>query len=75
MSLLSSDRHILGTNGDIGRDVESQAIVLEQCTFQGDDRIQSLLARTHFHKSVAGLFPTVLVSDDVGVRYGAISSE
>lgn len=65
----------LEMNGYIGRDVESQAIVTEQCTFQGGDRAPGLLARAQFQESIAGRFSTVFVSDDIGARYDVIGSK
>jgi len=59
----------------MGCDVESQAISFKHCAFQGNDRAHGLLARAHFHKSIAVRFSTIFVFDDIGARYGAIGSQ
>ncbi len=74
MHLLLPERRHLRIIRYVGRDVKPQTVAIKECTFKGDNRTQGLFARAHFHKSIAGRFPVVLVSDDIGASYDAIGS-
>ncbi len=59
----------------MGCNVESQSTSFKHCVFQGDNRTYGLLARTYFHKSIAGQLSTGFVSDYMDATYGTVGRE